>query len=128
MTLEPQHAIAQHIGRAQLFAQTVGDGSEVFADDKTFRALALQRQLPEEVVERIAQIGAFQSRGAVGHNEQADQPHDVIDAQRAGMAHVSAQQRGEGGIAGLGHGQRIGRRQGPDLPAFGEGVGRRADR
>ena len=50
-----QHdAVAQHSGIGQAGPQAVRDGSEVFADNQAFGAMALQCHLGEQVFQRIA--------------------------------------------------------------------------
>ena len=75
----------------------------------------------------IGEIRALGGLGAVGDDEQPRQPHRVIDAQHAGMAHVGAVERGEAPPALARARDRIGRRQVPDLAVGGERIGRRAD-
>ena len=90
-------------------------------------ALALQRDLADQFVDGIGEIGAFGRLGAVGDDEQARQPHRVIDPQHAGVAHVGAVERSEPAPALARARERIGRRQVPVLALRGERIGRRAD-
>ena len=67
--LEPEHAHARHIGARELLAKTLGHGAEILADDHALAALALQRDLADQVVDGIGEIGALGGSGAVGDNE-----------------------------------------------------------
>ena len=62
--LEPQHAHAENVGAPQLLAEALRHGAEVLADDHALRALALQRDEAEQVVDRIGEIGALGRLGA----------------------------------------------------------------
>ena len=58
-------------------------------------AMRLQRDQPQHVVERIGQIRAVGGRGAMRHQPEPRQPHDVIDPHAAGVAQRGAQRREE---------------------------------
>ena len=60
-----------------------------------WRATALERDVPEEVVERIGEIGPVGRRGALGDKKQALEAHRVVDAQHARVAHVGGVERAE---------------------------------
>ena len=115
------------LARVELLAETLGHGAEVLADDHALAALALQRDLADQIVDGIGEIGALGGPGAGGDHEEARQAHRVIDPQQAGVAHVGAVERGEAAPAVARAGDRIGRRQVPDLALRGERIGRRAD-
>jgi hypothetical protein len=91
-------------------------------------ALAFERDVADEVVERIGKIGALGGLRARGDQEQALQSHRVIDAQHPGVAHVGAVERAERGPALARAGEGIRRRQIPVLPLGGKRIGRGADR
>ena len=84
--------------------------------------------MAEEIVERIGEVGAFRGTGALRDQEEALEPHRVIDAQHARVAHVGAIDGAQGGPALARGGKRIERRQAPVLPLDGERIRRRADR
>ena len=90
-------------------------------------ALALEREDPEEIFERVAHIRARVASCAGRHPVQAQQPHHVVDAQRARCAHVPPQSSDEGCIGGIAQPLRNLRRQSPILSRSVVGVGRRAD-
>ena len=96
LALEPQHAHAQDVGPRQAAAEAFGDRAEVLADDHAAGALALERDMADEVVERIGEIGALGRLGALGDEEQALQAHRMVDAQHAGVAHVGGVERARG--------------------------------
>ena len=98
-------------------ARSSGNGAQVLADDEAAVALAFECDDAEQVGERIAHVGAVDGRRPRGHPEQAHQPHHVIDAQRAGVAHVRAQRRDEGRVACRLQTLRQHRRQAPVLSA-----------
>ena len=54
VALEPEHAIGEHVGGGEALAQAFRHGAEVLADDEALRALALERERAEQIVERIA--------------------------------------------------------------------------
>ena len=53
---------------------------------------ALERDDAEQVVGRVAHVGAVGAGAAVGNPEQTEESEHVIDAQRAGVAKAAAQQ------------------------------------
>ena len=90
-------------------------------------ALALERDVADEIVDRIGQVGAFRRAGALGNEKEALEAHRVIDAQHAGVTHVGAVDRAQRRPALTRAGQRIGRRQAPVLALDGKRIGRRPD-
>ena len=64
-------------------------GAEVLADHDGAVAMRFQRQQPQQIVERIGEIGALGRRRAVRHEPEAHQPHGVVDAHAAGVAHAA---------------------------------------
>ena len=127
LALEPQHPHPEDVGLRQPVAETLGHRAEVLADHHALGPLAFERDMADEVVERIGEIGAVGRLRAVGNEEQPLQAHRVVDAQHAGVAHVGAIERGEPRPALAGAGERVGRRQVPVLPA-GSRTGRAARR
>ena len=95
VALEPQHAVGEHGGRVEPLAKPLRHGAEVLADDEAARAPAFQRQRAEEILERVAHVRAFGRRGAVGHPEEAREPHHVVDAQRPRVARVGGDESAE---------------------------------
>ena len=80
------------------------------------------------MIQRIGKIGALQRLASVRHDEQPRQTHDMIDAQRAGVAHIRAQELAEALATLRLPSQRIGRRQTPVLSVSRKTIGRGADR
>ena len=58
VALEDQHAVRQHGVLGQRRAQLVGHGAEILADHEAAVAVALEREEPEQIVERIVDVGA----------------------------------------------------------------------
>ena len=127
LALEPEHAVAEHVGRGQPLAKAVRHGAKVFADDRDARPRAFQGQLRHQVIHRRRDIRALAAARAVRHPEQPRQAHRVVDAQRPGMAHIGGEQLAEGRAARARLDERIGRRQGPDLAFAREQIRRSAD-
>ena len=125
--LEPQDAHAEDVGAGQRLAKAVGHGAEILAHHHAGAALALQRDMADEIVEGIGEIGALGGLRPVGHDEEARQAHRVIDAQHAGVTHVGAEQRAKTAPAVARRSDGVGRRKIPDLPLRRERIGRRAD-
>ena len=73
----------------------------------------------------LAHVGALGGVHAVGNPEQAEEAHDVVDAQRAAVAAVLADRFGEQAVAVFAMARRVRRRKGPVLALRGEIVGRR---
>ena len=57
--LEPQNARAEDVGAPELLAEALGHGAEILADDHALGALALERDVPEQIVDGIGEIGAL---------------------------------------------------------------------
>ena len=92
-----------------------------------FRWLS-SREHGELRLERVGDIGAFRGRLAGRDQEQPLQLEGVVDANRAGVAHVCGDERAEGREPLFLEGQRVERRQSPILSLRPEKIGRRADR
>ena len=82
MTLEPQHAITQNSRFGQRRADLAGDRAQILADDDEPAALAFERQNAQQILRIVADISAVGGWHAVGDPAQAEESHDVIDAQR----------------------------------------------
>ncbi len=83
--------------RGEVFAEAVGNGAEVLADDDGAVAPGFQRHQPQHVVQGIGQVGT--GLGALRHQPQAAQSEHVIDAQAASVAQARAQRFDERHIA-----------------------------
>ena len=104
------------------------DRAEVLADDRRRPArTALERQHGEQLVGRVAHVGAVGGGAGRRDPEQAEQAHHVVDAQAAGAGERAPATAGR--AAGSRRPQLPGdeRRQPPVLARAGEGVGRGAD-
>ena len=127
VALEPQDAITQNVGRRQPVAQAIRHGPKIFADYHAATSHAFLRQLAQQIVKRIGDIGTLGGPGAVGDPKQANQPHHMVDAERAGVTHIGGDQFAKRAIAGAPPCEGIGRRQIPDLSFRREPIRRRAD-
>ena len=127
IALEEQRAVGQQRARLHGAAHGGRDVAQVFADDHTAVAHALQRQDAQQGVERVGGIGALPSTHIVWWQpEQAHQAHHMVEPQGAGVPHVGTQGVNERGEAQGPQAQRVERRQAPVLAQRVEWVGRRA--
>ena len=106
----------------QLLAEAVGHGAEVLADHHALVALALERDLADQFVDGIGDIGAVRGLGALGDHEQPRQAHRVVDAQHAGVAHVGGEQLAEALPAGRARRRRDRAAAGASSGPVGENV------
>src|SRR6185503_11818083 len=90
-------------------------------------ALALECQDAEQIIEGIAYVRTGIGARTLRHPPEAQQRHDVIDAQRAAVTHVRAQELDEIRIDSGPQDVRVDCRQAPILALQGESVGWRAD-
>ena len=127
VALEREHPVREDTARGERRAQLGRDGAEILADHHAAVAHAFERDDPEQVVERIAHVRTVRRRATRRHPVQPREPHRVIDAQRARVAHVGAEHRDERRIGGRPQPLRVERRQAPVLPLQVIGVGRCAD-
>ena len=58
VVLEPEQPVGQHAVLGHGLADAVLDGAEVLADDERLRPVALQRDDVEQVLGRVADVGA----------------------------------------------------------------------
>ena len=124
--LEIEHAIGQDAGARGHGAEIVGNGAQVLAHHERAMTAAFERKHADHLAQGIAHVGAFGGAGALGNPVQAREPHHVVDAQAAGVAHVRGHELAEGAEAIGGEAMRNPRRQAPVLPGLVELVGRRA--
>ena len=71
VALEPQHPHALDLGPRQPIAEALRHRAEVLADHHALGALAFERDVADEIVERIGEIGAFRRARAFGNEEEA---------------------------------------------------------
>ena len=128
LALEPQHPHPQDVRPRQPGAEPLRHRAEILADDHAPGPSALERDMADEVVERVGEIGAVRRPCALGNEEEPLKAHRMVDAQHAGVAHVGRIERAQRRPAFAGAGERIGRRQVPVLPLDGERIGRGANR
>ncbi|MNH05630.1 hypothetical protein D3C79_649730 [compost metagenome] len=103
-------------------------GTEIFTDQQALVAVGLEGKYPQQVVDRIVDVGAL-GGGRSGRNPpQPQQGHHVIDAQRAAGTHVGAEQIHHGLIGRLEQLVRVHGGQAPVLTEGAQDVGRRTDR
>lgn len=96
--------------------------AQVLADHHALVPVAFQCEDREHLLERIAHVGAV----AFGGPEKAHERHDVIEPERAGMAHVRAQGFDPRLELRMFERERVDRRQAPVLPQCVQRIGRRA--
>ena len=128
LALELQYPVAQHPRAHDRVGETLRRRAEIFGDDESAGAVALEPQHGEERLEGVVDIGALRGGNARRDEEQAAQLEGVVDADGAGMAHIGDDQRPEGAEPLALEGERVERRQPPILPLRREKIGRRADR
>ncbi len=114
--------------RGKLLAHAGLDRPEVLADHRRARALTLQRDDGQQFLGGIAHIGAVGRRQPVGDPEEAEESHDVVDAQAAAMVERGADRLDERSVAERAQPVWDERRQSPVLAAGHEAIGRGADR
>ena len=128
VVLEPEQPVGQDPVLGQRLADAVLDRAEVLADDERLRPVALQRDDVEQVLGRVADVGAVgRPTPPAGHPPQPEQPHDVVDAQAAGAGDRGADRLDERLVVGVPQPPRDQRRRAPVLALRVERVRRRAD-
>ena len=88
--------------------------------------LAFQRQKRQQIVDRILNVSAMVGGFTIRDPPQTQHRHHVIDAQRAAVLHISAQQVDKRLIGAGGNDMRIHRRQAPVLAQRAQNIRRRA--
>ncbi|CCK08848.1 hypothetical protein BN128_2938 [Cronobacter sakazakii 696] len=91
-------------------------------------ALAFECEDRQKIVDRILYISAFIRRFAIGDPPQAQQRHHMVDAQRAAIRHIGAQQLDKRLVSARLHHVRIHRWQAPVLAERPQNIRRRANR
>ena len=125
--LEPQHAHPEDARLLQLVREAVRDGAEVLAENDGAVADALQRDQPEEVLQREGEVGAFGRGRPVRHDPEPREAHDVVDPHAAGVAHRGAHHLQVSAEAVPDEAARRERGEAPALPTGAEQVRRRPD-
>jgi hypothetical protein len=126
--LEPGQPVGEHALVGQPLPHPGLDRAQVLADDQRPGGRALQGQDAQQVVGRVADVGALGRLGPLGDPEQPEQPHHVVDAQAGGVGHAGPDGLGERPVAAGGHPVGDERRQAPVLAVRAQRVGRGADR
>ena len=88
--------------------------------------LAFQRQKRQQIVDGILNVSAMVGGFTIGDPPQTQHRHHVIDAQRAAVLHIGAQQINKRLIGASGNNMRIHRRQAPVLAQRAQNIRRRA--
>ena len=96
LALEAQDTIAEDVRSHDRVGESLGRGAEILRDDERPGAVALDPQHRQHRVERIGDVDAIRRRHAVGYDVEPLQLERVIDADRAGMAHVGGDKCPEG--------------------------------
>ncbi len=126
LAFEPQHVDAHHPARGQCRVERLRHRAEVLADDDGALPPRFDRHQPQQVVQRIGQVGARRGRRTGWHQPHPRQPQHVVDAQPAGMGEVGAQHLDKGGVAVAAQPARREHRHAPVLPERVVDVRRRA--
>jgi len=126
--LEPQDGRAEDAALLHVVARPRLDRAEVLADDDGARAVRLEHQDPEHRLVVVADVGALVGRHPLRHPPEPEEPDDVVDPHRAGVAQDRAHQVAQGGVAQAREGVGTPRRLRPVLALLVEPVRRRADR
>ncbi|CNU06967.1 Uncharacterised protein [Salmonella enterica subsp. enterica serovar Bovismorbificans] len=90
--------------------------------------LALQRQNRKQIIYRIMDVSPLIRCFAIRYPPQTQQRHDMVNAQRAAVLHIGAQQVDKGLIRPGDNDMRVHWRQPPVLTERAEDIRRRADR
>ncbi|KAG1241878.1 hypothetical protein G6F68_016455 [Rhizopus microsporus] len=98
---EPQHIHAQQPVVFKLGVEALRHGAQVLADDQRAVQPGFQRRQPQQLRQRVVQVGAVLRPGAIG-----DQPHprhaqDMVDAHAARVRQAGAQHGKKRRVAGL---------------------------
>ena len=125
--LEPQHLHAEHAHVCEISAKTLRDGAEVLAHDNGTIAMRLERNQPQHLDFRTAQVSSVGRRSARGHDPESPQAQCMVDAHAARIAHYGAQHCDEGFKSQRTKGARRQRGQSPVLSLAVEHVRRGAD-
>ena len=72
--LEPQDAVGQDVRGGQRLRHAFGDGSQVLTHDQALRALALQRDLGEQVRHWVGDVGAVVAPAPSGMTNRRRRP------------------------------------------------------
>src|SRR5690606_15699601 len=83
--LERQYSIRKDASLAHPLAKPFGHRAEVLADDEAAVADALERDDPDELVERIPDVGAVRRRLAACDPVLPHQAHRVVDPKASGV-------------------------------------------
>ena len=87
LALEQHDAVGPEAPARHRVAKAFRHGAEVFADDDATRLVALLRDHPQRVLERIVHIGALPGGATVRDQEQPFQSEHMIEPHRAGVPH-----------------------------------------
>ena len=128
LALEGEDAVAQHAGLHQRVGEALRRRAEILGDDEALVAVALQPQHREHRLEGHGDVGAGMRPLPQGDQEQPGELEGVVDADRAGMAHVRLNERAEGPEPVPLHLQRVEGGQAPVLALGRQQVRRGADR
>ncbi len=125
LALEIEDAIAEQPRRLHDFAETGRHRSEILADDERARLLGSLRERGQHGVQRIADIATAGRVEALRNPVETREPHDVIEADRAGRPHGRTDVTRESRLVALPQCRWLDRRQAPVLAPAVEKIGRR---
>ena len=67
------------------------DRPKIFANDHGPILVRFERSQPQQIVERVGEVGALAGFGTARHDPKTHKPHGVVDAHAAGVPHARAQ-------------------------------------
>src|SRR5205085_11634761 len=88
--LEIEQPVAEDSEAGQRLADLRFDGSEILADDDYVVPDAFQSQDLHEIQRQLLDVGALGGIALIGDPVEPEEPHNVVDAQRAAVAAVLA--------------------------------------
>src|SRR5436309_14777703 len=113
--LEVEQAVAENPEAGQRLADLRFDGAEILADNDYPVTDAFQCQDLHEIQRQLLDVGALGSIALFRDPVEPEEPHDVVDAQRASVAAVLANGFGKKAVAVGAVLFRIRRREAPVL-------------
>ncbi|MNH05631.1 hypothetical protein D3C79_649740 [compost metagenome] len=126
--LEEEHLVGVHAVLFEGDVYAFRHCAEIFPDQQTLIAVGFERQDPQQIVDRIINVGPLGGGLSGRYPPQAQQGHHVVDAQRPAGTHVGTEQVHHRLIGRLKQLARVHRGQAPVLTERAQDVGWRADR
>ena len=121
--LEPQDPVREHFAERELASHLVLDGAEVFADHVGLGAHAFERDDPEQIERRVADVDPFSRVFSARDPKQAEEPHHVIEPHPAHVTHRRSNDAHDGFVPTAAQFPRFERQEAPFLTLRIELVG-----